>query len=372
MSRIELFHDVLKITAVEALAILSEPEHGDAALIDVRSEAEYAQGKIPGFQNLPILTDSERHQVGLIYMQQGQEAAIHLGQRLVAPYRLLRLEAWRAAIEATAGHKAIVSCWRGGLRSRIAAEWMAEYTGSPIRTVEGGYKAIRAELLQSAQAAQPAFLVLAGLTGSRKTELLTAAGPARIDLEEFAAHRGSAFGGIAGVEQPSQATFENQLFLAIYRAKQARRPEVLVEDESSAIGRVLLPNEIKDRIVQAPLVLLEVGLDDRALHIARTYVLEPMRAGISAHDHLESMRNAVKRISKRLGGLLTSKIIRALEDAFMNNERLDEDRHLPWIRELLEHYYDRLYLSGLKSLNRPVLFRGNYEECQQWIQNRFA
>ena len=360
------------LTAVETLGLLSGPNHGAAALIDVRSEGEYAQGKIPGFQNLPILTDSERHEVGLIYKQQGQEAAIRLGQDLVAPHRLQRLEAWRAVIDATANRQAIVSCWRGGLRSRIAAEWMADFTGRPIQTVEGGYKAIRAELLSISKSAQPAFLVLTGLTGSRKTELLAAAGPARVDLEAYAAHRGSAFGALAGVKQPSQATFENQLFLALYQAKQTRRPEVLIEDESSAIGRVLLPREIKGRMTRAPVVLLEVALEDRALHIARTYVLEPIRAGISATDHLESLRHAVNRISQRLGGLLTSKILKSLEDAFTNHGHLEEARHIPWIRDLLDHYYDKFYLSSLESLNRPVLFRGNYEECQQWIRNRFA
>jgi tRNA 2-selenouridine synthase len=240
------------------------------------------------------------------------------------------------------------------------------------QTVEGGYKAIRAELRKNAEASQTPFLVVAGLTGSRKTELLQAANSAQIDLEGFAEHRGSAFGAVRGRPQPSQATFENRLFLALYRAQLWRLPEVLVEDESKAIGRVLLASDIKQRINQSPVVVVEVSLDERALHIARHYVLEPMRAGSPAREHLDFLRSAVIRISNRLGGLLTSGIIEALEDAFRDPLAMEADRHLPWIRELLVHYYDKLYLSGLKSLNRPVLFRGNYEECRQWIRNRFA
>src|SRR4051812_46707269 len=37
----------------------------NSALIDVRSPGEFEQGHIPGFANLPILNNEERHQVGL-------------------------------------------------------------------------------------------------------------------------------------------------------------------------------------------------------------------------------------------------------------------------------------------------------------------
>ena len=53
-------------------------------LIDVRAPVEFAQGSLPGSVNLPLMVDEERHQVGIAYKQQGQQAAIALGERLVS------------------------------------------------------------------------------------------------------------------------------------------------------------------------------------------------------------------------------------------------------------------------------------------------
>ncbi|BCB71448.1 hypothetical protein HMEPL2_17990 [Vreelandella aquamarina] len=37
---------------------------------------------LPGAVNLPLMVDEERHQVGIAYKQQGQQAAIALGEQL--------------------------------------------------------------------------------------------------------------------------------------------------------------------------------------------------------------------------------------------------------------------------------------------------
>ena len=55
----------------------------DTPLLDVRAPVEFAQGAFPGAVNVPLMTDDERHQVGLQYKQRGQESAIRLGHQLV-------------------------------------------------------------------------------------------------------------------------------------------------------------------------------------------------------------------------------------------------------------------------------------------------
>ena len=55
------------------------------ALIDVRAPVEFEKGAFPTFNNLPLMSDEERHLVGLRYKEQGQEAAIALGAKLVLP-----------------------------------------------------------------------------------------------------------------------------------------------------------------------------------------------------------------------------------------------------------------------------------------------
>ena len=48
----------------------------DTPLIDTRAPIEFARGSLPTAVNLPLMTDSEREQVGTCYKQHGQAAAI--------------------------------------------------------------------------------------------------------------------------------------------------------------------------------------------------------------------------------------------------------------------------------------------------------
>ena len=52
-------------------------------MIDVRAPIEFATGSLPNAVNLPLMSDEERHQVGICYKEQGQQAAIELGHQLV-------------------------------------------------------------------------------------------------------------------------------------------------------------------------------------------------------------------------------------------------------------------------------------------------
>ena len=49
-------------------------------MIDVRAPLEYERGAFPGSVNLPLLTDSERHEVGAQFKKAGQDAAIALAK----------------------------------------------------------------------------------------------------------------------------------------------------------------------------------------------------------------------------------------------------------------------------------------------------
>ena len=67
----------------------------DVPLLDLRAPSEFARGALPESQNLPLLDDDERHQVGLRYKQAGQDAALALGHQLVSgDIREQRMAAW--------------------------------------------------------------------------------------------------------------------------------------------------------------------------------------------------------------------------------------------------------------------------------------
>ena len=52
-------------------------------LIDIRAPIEFADGSFPIALNHPLMTNEERHQIGICYKDKGQESAIKLGYELV-------------------------------------------------------------------------------------------------------------------------------------------------------------------------------------------------------------------------------------------------------------------------------------------------
>ena len=68
----------------------------DTPLLDVRAPVEFAKGAFPGAANIALINDDERHQIGICYKQQGQQAAIDLGNKLVSgEEREQRMRAWQ-------------------------------------------------------------------------------------------------------------------------------------------------------------------------------------------------------------------------------------------------------------------------------------
>ena len=67
----------------------------DAPMMDVRAPVEFSRGAFPCSVNLPLLTNDERKQVGICYKEQGQAAAVALGNSLVSgQVKATRLKLW--------------------------------------------------------------------------------------------------------------------------------------------------------------------------------------------------------------------------------------------------------------------------------------
>lgn len=116
------------------------------------------------------------------------------------------------------------------------------------------------------------LIVLGGLAGSGKTELLQelgVAGEQVLDLEALARHRGSAFGAIGMPPQPSHEAFARLVTEQVDRADPSR--PLWVEDEGPFIGSVGVPPGLQDAIGRAPVVSLDVPFDVRVARLARTY-----------------------------------------------------------------------------------------------------
>lgn len=291
-------------------------------LLDVRSPAEFAQGHIPGALNVPLFSDAERAEVGITYKQQGRQAAVSLGLKLVGP-RLNNLG--EQLLDAMAGREkgAVLRlhCWRGGMRSGSVA-WLAGVLELPVLLLEGGYKRYRRWALEQFERGWP-LRVLAGRTGTGKTDLLlalAAQGGAMVDLEALAHHRGSSFGGLGLPAQPSSEHYENRLALALWNQRQA--PAIWLEAESAQVGRCRIPGGLWRQMKTAPAVEIARPIEERLERLVAVY----------GHQGKDQLRQATERIARRLGPQRTTLALEAIE--------LED-----WAgacRQMLD-YYDRCY-----------------------------
>ena len=299
-------------------------------LLDVRSPSEYLQGHIPRSHSFPLFSDGERAQIGTVYKKQGRAEAVELGLFLVRP----KLDTLLNQATALLGSTGKVLCWRGGMRSGFTAR-LFELLGYAIQTLQGGYKVYRRSVLQQLSVAPQRLCVLGGLTGSGKTAVLKALrqlGEQVIDLEALANHRGSAFGGIGMVPQPTQEQFENELALQFEQIDWTK--PVWVEDESRLIGRCHLPSALYHEMHQAPLFFLQCSLGVRIQTLLDHY----------GGADTAQLVHATLRIAKRLGSQLTREILQLFEE---------EKRELAFEKLLI--YYDKTYQHQL--FKRPIIHR---------------
>lgn len=240
------------------------------AILDVRSPGEFAEDHMPGAENLPVLDDTQRAEVGTIYVQQSRFLARRIGAAHVARNIARHLEG--ALIDRPASFRPLIYCWRGGQRSNAMATILSQ-VGWPVTLLTGGYKTYRRTVTARLydQALDLKLVLLDGHTGTAKTEILgrlAARGAQILDLEGLAAHRGSLFGAI-GREQPSQKMFESRLLGQLDRLDLTR--PIIVEAESSKIGERMTPPVIWKAMQTAPRVEITAPLDARARYLVTAY-----------------------------------------------------------------------------------------------------
>ena len=339
----------------------------DTPLLDTRAPIEFQQGAFPGARNIPLMSDEERQLVGIRYKEAGQQAAIRLGESLVAgSIKERRLAHWSEFVQRNP--EGFLYCFRGGLRSQTARAWLAE-AGLAYPLVLGGYKAMRRFLLEELPRSLEAtsLLLIAGKTGSGKTRVVNALSNS-LDLEGLARHRGSTFGDLLE-QQPSQISFENALSIGFLKRVAAGTRPLVLEDEGHLIGRLALPEALRERMQAAPMLLLEESLEYRIRVVLEDYIEDLGRRFVAAHGergaqlHREKLLYDLSRIKKRLGGLRHSEIAEQMQQAFAEQQRSGQlEQHRSWIETLLVQYYDPMYEYQLGRREGQVLGRGNSEE----------
>ncbi|MCC4833331.1 tRNA 2-selenouridine(34) synthase MnmH [Shewanella sp. 10N.7] len=348
----------------------------DVPLLDVRAPVEFIKGAFGRSTNIGLMTDDERKQVGTWYKLHGQDAAIALGHSLVnGNTKQQRIEAWQQYI---ATHpNAYLYCFRGGLRSKLSQQWIKE-AGIDIPYIEGGYKAMRQYLIKTIEQAsteQP-LLILSGITGSGKTDLLLQRHEA-IDLEGLANHRGSSFGKNID-PQPTQINFENNLAIKLLKQQHIASTFTLLEDESYLIGRSAIPQVFYQAMQRSPIIVLEESFQNRLNRLHKAYVADKSAAYINRfgaeagqHAFSEYLLNSINSIKKRLGGQQHAELTTLIEQAINSQfNRNDLSAHFDWITSLLRHYYDPMYQYQLSKKQQRVIFSGDHQAIHDWLSSK--
>jgi len=307
---------------------------GSSIIIDVRSPAEFEHAHIPTALNLPLFNNEERAFIGTTYKKQSREAAIKAGLPLFGTKMLSMIETVESWIKNKQKENDLtkpsiyVHCWRGGMRSAAVA-WLLDLYGYKVIQLTGGYKAYRNWVLEQFTITYP-LKVLGGYTGSGKTEILQALQEknyAVIDLEGLAHHKGSAYGAIGQLPQPSQEMFENILADKLFEVNKKQK-SIWIEDESQRIGKVLIPTPLFHLMRNSTCYFMTIPFEQRLAFILQGY----------GKFDAQSLIEATERIQKRLGGLETKNALAhimqgELKEAF----------------SILLKYYDKWYEKNAKN-----------------------
>ena len=305
-------------------------------IIDVRSENEFKQGHIPGAFNLPLFNNEERAIIGTLYKNSGREASVLKGLEITGP----KLGDFVKQLHKITDQKQLlVHCWRGGMRSESMA-WLFHVTGYEVFVLKNGYKAYR-HFIREALVKPANIIVLGGLTGSGKTEILHSleiVGEQILDLEKLANHKGSVFGGFGPPGQPTNEQFENDIF-ADWQRFDLTKP-IWIEDESRMIGNVSIPDPLFEQMQSSIMIKVDTGKEQRIRRLVSEY------STIEKKD----LEMAILKIGEKLGGANTQKALKALESG-----------DLTMVADLILFYYDKSYTHSVMKRHNQQIFPVNLE-----------
>jgi tRNA 2-selenouridine synthase len=314
--------------SVEELENIQNP-----IIIDIRSPIEFKDGAIPGAINIPLFSNEEREEIGTIYKREGQAIARWRAMELVSPKIPNLLQQIKETL--TDDSELIIHCWRGGMRSKAVVTFL-EFAGLYAMRLVGGYKAYRQYILKQIPNMIPeAAIVLHGLTGVGKTEVLKnlkEQGYPILDLEEMAGHRGSIFGTIGLGDGHNQKTFDSLLYKGLQEIKGFNY--FIMEAESKRIGKTVQPEELMVKKMKGINLHLHSSLTNRVNHLINEYVF-PYK---NESWYEAKISDGIDRVLRRMKDVETKKqLIHSLE----------VKNYHEMIAILLEKYYDPRYEHAL-------------------------
>lgn len=190
-----------------------------------------------------------------------------------------------------------------------------------VQQLEGGHKAYRRFILKKFESykLKPKLVVLNGLTGAGKTEILRQF-PNSLDLEDIAQHRSSILGSV-GLKPRSQKMFDALLFKRLEELKNEKF--ILIEGEARKIGSVQMPEFLYKAMKKGIQVNIICTFKDRVKRLVEEYCV-----------HKEELTEKIKLMRKTVGN--DKKIREWLK-------MLEGDKFEELVAVILKEYYDPLY-----------------------------
>lgn len=343
-------------------------------LLDLRAPIEFKCGSFPNAVNIPIMDDKEREIIGKCYKHHGQKKAIQKGHELIkGKLRQERIDSWITFTKHNPN--GYLYCFRGGLRSQIAQQWIHE-AGVELPIVEGGYKALRTFLLDAMHDATDRcnFKLIGGKTGCGKTTLINQLNNS-VDIEAAAYHRGSSFGRHAK-PQNTQINFENILAIDFLKQMYQGNLQIILEDEARTIGKDGIPKSLFTKMSNSPLVVIEEPYDARLERLIQEYVIDMHDEFTALHGELNGFKyfstyllESLERIQKRLGPARYGSIYKNMQHALeVYSKSSDITKHYDWLSAVLDNYYDPMYQDQLDNKKGRIEFTGDYQTCLEFLQ----
>jgi len=299
-------------------------------IIDVRTPLEFAEDRVLGSINLPVLDNKQRAEVGTLYSRD-RMAARKLGAGLISGN--ISQHILNHFIDKPGNYKPLIYCWRGGQRSRSMA-LILNQIGFDAHVFQGGYKEYRKLVRDHVQENTKKnyiddfhFILMSGTTGNGKSRILEALkekGEQMLHLEELAKHKGSVLGNYPGEPQPNQKYFETQVYHALTFDFVPDRV-VWVEYESFKIGNITVPKKVSNKMMESRRIHIEVDLEDRIKFILKDY------------DYICKDKNWLLECFGRLERLAGRKKC----DEW--RKLVEEDNFEKLVRDLIVEYYDKCY-----------------------------
>ena len=290
-------------------------------IIDVRTPLEFKEDHIPNSINYPVLTNKQRHEIGIEYKENSFYAK-KVGASIISS----NISKIINKIKFDKKQKILIYCWRGGLRS-LSLYLVLKQIGYDVTLLDGGYKNYRRFVVKFFETSceKYKFNQIMGVTGVGKTLFIKELSKTYqvIDFEGLANHKGSILGNIPNKIQPSQKYFETLIYEKIKSFNSKKN--IWVESESIKVGKLSIPSKIWKNMPLGKNVKVISSLEERVRFILKDY------------KYFTNTPTLMKEALKVLRKIIPK------EEFLMIEENLKKEKYFQFVKSLIEYHYDRAY-----------------------------